>query len=35
MKIAVAGTRGFPGIQGGVETHCRELYTRIAARESM
>lgn len=32
MKIAVAGTRGFPGIQGGVETHCRELYTRIAAR---
>ncbi|MDE5719364.1 MAG: glycosyltransferase family 4 protein [Paramuribaculum sp.] len=31
MKIAVAGTRGFPGIQGGVETHCRELYPRIAA----
>ena len=31
MKIAVAGTRGFPGIQGGVETHCEELYPRLAA----
>jgi len=26
MKIVVAGTRGIPGIQGGVETHCEELY---------
>lgn len=32
MKIAVIGTRGFPGIQGGVETHCEELYTRLAAK---
>lgn len=31
MRIAVAGTRGFPGIAGGVETHCEELYPRIAA----
>lgn len=31
MKIAVAGTRGFPGVQGGVETHCMELYPRVAA----
>ncbi len=31
MNIGVIGTRGFPGIQGGVETHCMELYTRIAA----
>ncbi len=31
MKIVVIGTRGFPGIQGGVETHCEELYPRIAA----
>lgn len=31
MKIVVTGTRGIPGIQGGVETHCEELYPRIAA----
>ncbi len=31
LTIAVIGTRGFPGVQGGVETHCMELYTRIAA----
>lgn len=29
MKIVVAGTRGIPNIQGGVETHCEELYPRI------
>lgn len=33
MKIAVTGTRGFPGVQGGVETHCMELYPRIADTE--
>ncbi|MDR1379893.1 MAG: glycosyltransferase family 4 protein [Tannerella sp.] len=33
MKIVVAGTRGIPDIQGGVETHCRELFPRIAARK--
>lgn len=31
MKIVVAGTRGIPGIQGGVETHCEELYPLLAA----
>lgn len=31
MKIAVVGTRGFPNVQGGVETHCMELYPRLAA----
>ena len=31
MKIVVLGLRGFPDIQGGVETHCEQLYTRIAA----
>lgn len=31
MRIVVAGTRGFPGVQGGVETHCERLYPRIAA----
>jgi starch synthase len=30
MKIGVIGTRGFPEIQGGIETHCMELYMRIA-----
>lgn len=29
MKIVVVGLRGFPNIQGGVETHCEELYPRI------
>lgn len=32
MKIVVIGTRGFPGIQGGVETHCQELYTRLVSK---
>ena len=31
MKIVVIGTRGIPEIQGGVETHCQELFPRIAA----
>lgn len=29
MKIVVTGTRGIPGIQGGVETHCEELFPRM------
>lgn len=29
MKIVVLGTRGIPDIQGGVETHCQELYPRL------
>ncbi len=29
MKIAVLGIRGFPGIQGGVEKHCEDLYSRF------
>lgn len=33
MKIVVTGTRGIPGIQGGVETHCEELFPRIADSE--
>lgn len=32
MKIYVTGTRGIPGIPGGVERHCQELYPLIAAR---
>jgi len=30
MKVIVLGTRGIPDIQGGVETHCQELYPRLA-----
>jgi len=29
MKIIVLGTRGVPNIQGGVETHCEELFPRL------
>ncbi|MCB0464464.1 MAG: glycosyltransferase family 4 protein [Aequorivita sp.] len=32
MKIIVLGTRGIPDILGGVETHCQELYPRIATQ---
>lgn len=31
MRIAVVGTRGVPGVHGGVERHCEELYPRIAS----
>lgn len=30
-KIVVAGTRGIPNVMGGVETHCEELFPRIAS----
>lgn len=30
LRIAVLGTRGFPGVQGGIETHCENLYPRLA-----
>lgn len=32
MKIVVTGTRGIPGIMGGVETHCEELFPRIVRK---
>lgn len=32
MKIVVTGTRGIPNVMGGVETHCEELFPRIAER---
>ncbi len=32
MKIVVTGTRGIPNIMGGVETHCEELFPRIATQ---
>ena len=30
-KIIVTGTRGIPNIMGGVETHCEELFPRLAS----
>jgi glycosyltransferase involved in cell wall biosynthesis len=30
IKIFVTGLRGFPDVQGGVETHCEHLYPRLA-----
>ena len=32
MKVVVTGTRGIPNILGGIETHCEELFPRIAAK---
>jgi glycosyltransferase involved in cell wall biosynthesis len=32
MRVIVVGTRGFPGVQGGVEKHCEKLYTHLAQR---
>lgn len=31
MKVFVTGTRGIPNVMGGVETHCEQLYPRLAA----
>jgi glycosyltransferase involved in cell wall biosynthesis len=31
VRIAVLGLRGFPNVQGGIETHCENLYPRLAA----
>ena len=32
MKIGVIGTRGIPDVLGGVETHCQNLYPRLAEK---
>lgn len=32
MRIYVLGTRGIPGIPGGIEKHCEELFPRIVDR---
>ena len=29
IKVAVLGTRGIPDVQGGVETHCQQLFPRL------
>ncbi len=30
MKVCVFGTRGFPGVEGGVEKHCQSVYPLMA-----
>jgi|SRR5664280_560479 len=30
MRVAVIGTRGMPGVPGGIERHVEELYPRLA-----
>ncbi len=32
LKIAVLGTRGFPGVQGGIETHCENLFPQLVKK---
>ena len=32
IRIVVTGTCGIPNVMGGVETHCEELFPRIAER---
>lgn len=32
LRVAVLGTRGFPNVQGGIETHCENLYPRLVER---
>ena len=32
LRVVVLGTRGFPDVQGGIETHCENLYPRLAER---
>ncbi|MFP2149596.1 glycosyltransferase family 4 protein [Escherichia coli] len=35
QKITVLGTRGIPDVQGGVETHCQNLYPAIKKQFDM
>lgn len=32
LRICVLGTRGFPNVQGGIETHCEHLYPEIVKK---
>lgn len=35
MRIFVVGARGFPGVQGGIEKHCEELYSRLTKNKDL
>lgn len=32
LRICVLGTRGFPNVQGGVESHCENLYPQLTKK---
>ncbi|MBZ8133281.1 glycosyltransferase family 4 protein [Afifella sp. IM 167] len=32
MRVCVLGLRGLPGVSGGVETHCEQLFPRLRRR---
>ena len=32
LRICVLGTRGFPNVQGGIETHCENLYPELVKK---
>jgi glycosyltransferase involved in cell wall biosynthesis len=32
MKVTVLGTRGFPNIPGGIESHCENLYPKLVEK---
>lgn len=33
MKVCAVGLRGIPGVMGGIEKHCEQIYPRIAAMD--
>jgi len=34
MKVCAVGLRGIPGVMGGIEKHCEQIYPRIAELDS-
>ncbi|MDI9599646.1 MAG: glycosyltransferase, partial [Acidobacteriota bacterium] len=32
LRVAVIGSRGMPGVHGGIERHVEELYPRLVER---
>jgi glycosyltransferase involved in cell wall biosynthesis len=32
MHVVAIGSRGIPGVQGGIENHCEHLYSKLSAR---
>lgn len=30
VDVCVIGLRGFPGVSGGIETHCEQIFTRLS-----
>lgn len=34
MKVCAIGLRGIPDVMGGIETHCEQLYSRLASLDA-